>query len=211
MMKHTKGWATACVVAGLLATTAACSSDDQARPDPTATPTAKCATGTYAWSDVVRRDVLTGVAEKQTFGKNGGMLTQPLRRLHTPRTEATTETGPKVEPVAALRSLGAHIGGAGKDSAFSEAGRPAPDVDGNTTDTSGPGTLVTYAYVEEVTAAFRRTCAGGEPSTGRATSWTVEGSGVLDCGQPQTAFDDSEPAREAALLSCAPGAPATKD
>lgn len=208
-MKTTKSWVTACAVTALLATTAACSSGGDARPAQAAKTTAACASGTYAWSGVVQREVLTGVARKQTFGRNGGKLTQPLRRLHTPRTEATTETGPKIDPVTALRSLGAHIGGGGEDSAFSEAGRPAPRLDGNRSETSGPGTLVAYAFVTEVTADFRRTCPGGEPSTGRATSWSADGSGVLGCAESQLDLEDSEPALEAALLSCERDAPAT--
>ncbi|MFF9145822.1 hypothetical protein ACF1BN_13285 [Streptomyces sp. NPDC014861] len=206
-MKTVKRWAAACAVAPLLAATAACTSDDGARPAGAAKAAEACA---YAWSNVVERDVLTGVAKRQTFGEDGGRLTQPLRRLHTPRTEAATETGPRTDPATALRSLGAHVGGGGEDSAFAEAGRPAPDLDTIRSAASGPGTLVSYAYVREVTADFRRTCTGGEPSTGSATSWSVDGGGVLRCEESRADLEGSGPALEAALRSCGPGAPATR-
>ncbi|MFF2777342.1 hypothetical protein ACFVU3_20820 [Streptomyces sp. NPDC058052] len=206
---------TACAVTALLAGAAtACTSDGGTRTSATARPAATtdaCATaGTYTWSGVGQREVLTGVAEKQTFEENGGKLTQPLKRLHTPRTEATTVKGPKIDAGAVLRSLGAHIGGGGEDSVFSEAGRPAPELDEEIHSTSGPGTLVAYTYVRVVTGEFSRACPGGEPSTGRATSWVGDGTGVLECDQPRAALKDSEPALEAALLSCGPDAPAAK-
>ncbi|MEU3605425.1 hypothetical protein AB0E83_08170 [Streptomyces sp. NPDC035033] len=209
-------WAARAALAALLAGTTACTSggDDRAAAPqrPAAggiTAPAACADGTYDWFDIAQRDVLTGVAEKQTLGEGGGRLTNPVRRLHTPRTAVTTETGPAVHAAAALRSLGARVGG-GEDGAFAEAGRRAPGLDDSRTDVDGPGTLVDYAYVREVVAGFRHTCPGGAVSTGRAVGWTVAGTGVLDCGEPAETLEDSGPAQAAARLSCGPDDPASK-
>lgn len=210
--KSVKSWMAAGAVAALLTGTAACTSDGDARATATtspaapakSTPATACANGTYAWLDVDERDVLTGVAAKQVLGKGGGKLTEPMRRLHTPRVAVDMASGPKVDAAAALRSLGAHIGGAGEDSTFSETGRPAPDLDGRDTAVDGPGTFVAYAYVREVVADFRLTCPGGEPSTGSAVSWYVDGSGVLDCTEPPKSLKESEAAEAAARLSCGP-------
>ncbi|MFJ5710816.1 hypothetical protein [Streptomyces sp. NPDC093105] len=208
--KSVSRWMAAGAVAALLGGTAACSSDGGTQAAVSQRPaaaargaaTTACASGTYVWFNVVQRDVLTGVAEKQVLGKGGGDLTRPLTRLHTPRTGVTTETGPKVDAAAALRSLGSHIGGAGEDSVFSETGRPAPDLDGNPTHVDGPGAIVEYTYVREVVGDFRLTCPGGEPSTGRAVGWSVDGMGILDCAEPPRALKDSEAAQAAARLSC---------
>ncbi|WP_282694596.1 hypothetical protein [Streptomyces sp. CC208A] len=219
--KITKTWTAACAVAVLLAGTAACSSGGEARTAPPQRPagaaksTAKdtasaCAGGAFLWFNVEQRDVLTGVTEKQTLGKGGGALTHRPARLHTPRTGVTTETGPEADARATLRSLGAHIGGDGEDSAFSEPSRPAPKLDGGRTSVTGAGTFVEFSYVRQVTADFRHTCADGTASTGRATSWTVDGSGVLDCAEPSKGLQDSAPGLAAARLSCDPGAPAVK-
>ncbi|MFD8013034.1 hypothetical protein [Streptomyces sp. NPDC058955] len=209
-MKSVKNWMAAGAVAALLTGTAACTSGGDApatatqQPPATAKSTAAtaCADGTYAWLDVEQRDVLTGVAAKQVLGKGGGELTEPMQPLHTPRVAVDTTSGPKVDATAALRSLGAHIGGAGEDSTFSETGRPAPDLDRRDTAVNGPGTFVAYRYVREVVADFRLTCPGGEPSTGRAVSWYLDGSGVLDCAEPPKALKDSKTAESAARRSC---------
>ncbi|MEU3401935.1 hypothetical protein [Streptomyces filamentosus] len=206
---------TACAAAVLLAGTAACSADGDTRADATARPATPAAACTYTWSGVQQRDVLTGVAEEQVFGEGGGRLTRPLKRVHNPSTGATTETGPEAGAKDVLLSLAAHLEGTGTEAPFDRAsfvraGRPAPALDGNTTATSGAGTLVAYAFVRQVTGDYRRTCTGGKPSTGSATSWTTEGSGVLDCKEPSSTFDEGEPSREAALRSCPPGSPAAR-
>ncbi|MFD4371205.1 hypothetical protein [Streptomyces sp. NPDC058486] len=218
-MKNTmKNALAACAATVLLAGTAACSSDGDTRPAATervshaarsSAPTA-CSGGTYTWFNVERRDVLTGVAEKETLGKGGGRLTRAIARLHSPRTAVTMETGPAVDAAAALRSLGAHIGGGGEDSSFAEAGRTAPDLDPGITDVQGAGTIVQYSFVRLATGDFRYSCPGGKPSAGRATSWIVDGTGILDCDEPAKVLKDSAPGRDAARLSCGPKAPATK-
>ncbi|GHJ92381.1 hypothetical protein SNE510_19000 [Streptomyces sp. NE5-10] len=216
--KHGGRLAAVCALAALLAGTAACTSDGDARPAATQRPAGAakstvataCADGTFAWINVEQRDVLTGVAAPQRLGKGGGRLTNPMRSLHTPRTEATTETGPKVDAAAALRSLGRHVGGAGEDAGFSEVGRSAPGVEGRPTSLDGPGTIVEYAFVREVVADFRYTCPDARASTGRATGWMVDGTGLLDCDEPVRSLEDSRPARAAARLSCRPDAPAAK-
>ncbi|MFE6224983.1 hypothetical protein [Streptomyces sp. NPDC057854] len=197
-----------CATVALLAGTAACTSGGDGRATATGRPTTAapsataCAGGAYAWSDVVERAVLTGVADRQVLGAGGGKLTEPLRRVHTPRTAVDTESGPKADPVATLRSLGARVGGAGEDDAFADPGQPAPDLGASGTDVDGAGTFVWYAYVREVTGAFRLTCPGGEPSTGTAVGWSVDGTGVLDCDEPRSALEDSEAALAAARASC---------
>ncbi|MFB7278702.1 hypothetical protein ACFCZV_16450 [Streptomyces hydrogenans] len=210
--------ASVCALAALLAGTAACTSDDGTRPTATQRPSGPakspvptaCADGTFVWINVDQRDVLTGVAAAQKLGKGGGELTNPMRSLHTPRTDVATETGPKVDAAAALRSLGRHIGGAGEDAVFAEVGRSAPGVEGNPTSIDGPGTIVEYAFVREVVADFRHTCPDAGASTGRATGWMVDGTGVLDCDEPVKSLEDSRPAQAAARLSCPPDAPAVK-
>lgn len=119
-MKIRQTWLSACAVVTLIAGTAACTSDG---PEPAAKPTraaadaadtaaadTACANGTYAWFNVDKRDVLTGVAEKQKLGKGGGKLTNKLELLHTPRVTVTFEKGPRVRAEAVLRSLGIQIG-----------------------------------------------------------------------------------------------------
>ncbi|MFI6420244.1 hypothetical protein ACIBG6_22940 [Streptomyces sp. NPDC050842] len=220
-MKIRQTWLSACAVVTLIAGTAACTSDGPeraAKPTRAAAATAAadtaCANGTYAWFNVDKRDVLTGVAEKQKLGKGGGKLTNKLAPLHTPRVTVTFEKGPRVRAEAVLRSLGLHVdegdaadGVAGE---FTNVRRPAPDLNAGRTRVDGAGTFVDYAYVRQVTADFRYTCADGKRAVGRATSWIIDGAGVLECAQPLRDMEAGEPALTAARLSCGPDAPAAK-
>ncbi|WP_328947369.1 hypothetical protein OG259_41415 (plasmid) [Streptomyces sp. NBC_00250] len=172
-----------------------------------------CENGTYTWFNVDKRDVLTGVAEKQKLGKGGGKLTNRLSTLHTPRTAVTFEKGPRVDAEAALRSLGSHIGERDEidndDYGFADVRRPAPQP-ATTTSVSGAGTFVDFAFVRQVTADFRYTCGNGELATGRAISWTGDGAGVVECSTSVENVKAGEPVLEAARLSCGPNSPAAR-
>ncbi|MCD2469082.1 hypothetical protein MBT42_36725 [Streptomyces sp. MBT42] len=211
----------ACVVAAVLAGTAACTSDGDAPPVkaaavPTAAAGTTCKGGTYAWFNVDKRDVLTGVAEREKVSKKGARLTHRLALLHTPRTAVTFEKGsPAGDARTALRSLAVLVGDAtaddhGMDPEFSNVRRSAPDINSGSTSIDGVGTVVHYAWVEQVTADFRYTCGSGKPVAGRATGWVIDGSGILECSVPLKDAKEGEPAVAAARLSCAPDAPATK-
>ncbi|MFE5511492.1 hypothetical protein ACFQ9J_12860 [Streptomyces sp. NPDC056529] len=208
-----------CAVAVVLAGTAACTSGGGgATAEAKATPTgdAVCEGGVYSWFNVDKRDVLTGVAEKEKVDRKGARLTHALTRLHTPRIAVTFEKGSRaVDAKATLRSLAVHTGVAeadddGVSTDFANAHRPAQNLDDGGTTIDGVGTIVRYAWVEQVTADFRYACGDGKPVTGRATGWVVDGSGFLECSTPIENAKEGEPALAAARLSCDPGAPAAK-
>ncbi|MFD5428348.1 hypothetical protein [Streptomyces sp. NPDC127084] len=222
-MKIKQTFLSACAVSALLAGTAACAPSggepaDKAKRTVGATPAVKaeravdatCENGTYTWFNVDKRHVLTGVAEAQKLGKGGGTLTNKLRPLHTPRVAVTFEKGPRAGAEAALRSLGAHIGGtdaADRDSEFADVRRPVPDLNDGSASTPGDGTFVIYGWVQQVTADFQYTCGEGKQGAGRATSWIDIGSGALDCTVP-LGNEVGDPALDAARLSCGPDSPA---
>ncbi|MBT2398119.1 hypothetical protein [Streptomyces sp. ISL-100] len=223
-MKIRQTCLSACAVAALLAGTAACTSDGgeptgkgsrAADAAPVSAGTTACEDGTYAWFNLDKRDVLTGVAEKQKLGKGGGKLTHKLAPLHTPRVAVTFEKGARVDAEAALRSLGVHIGdtnAADNDDgyAFADVRRSAPDLNADSTSVDGAGTYVNFAWVRQVTADFQYSCGDGERVAGRATSWIVDGSGVVECSEPIGNPKVGRPALTAARLSCGPDAPAAK-
>ncbi|MCX5390078.1 hypothetical protein [Streptomyces sp. NBC_00094] len=211
-MKITQTCLATGVAVVLLTGTAACTSggDEPAVRAVRTTEAAACENGTYTWSRVDKRDVLTGVAEKQELGEGGGALTHEPAPLHTPRVAVTFEEGPRVDPEATLRALGARVGEeVGDDSAFADVRRPAPKLDTGSTSVDGAGTFVEYAWVRQVSADFRYTCGDGRRAAGRATSWIVDGSGVLECTEALGNAREGEPALAAARLSCDPDAPAT--
>ncbi|MFC9705186.1 hypothetical protein ACFTWD_31335 [Streptomyces sp. NPDC056943] len=212
-MKIKETFLSACAVAALLAGTAACTSDGD-RPADKAGPTtgAACKNGTYTWSDVSKKDILTGVSEKQKIGK-GGALTAPRKPLHTPRTAVTFEKGVRGDAKAALLSLGVRIGEVSPDDSgtsheFAHVGRAAPNPV-NRISVTAAGTFVDYAWVREVTGDFRYACGTEKPVTGRAVSWVIDGSGVLECSEPVVETGEKH-AMEASLLACGPDAPAAK-
>ncbi|MCB8901207.1 MULTISPECIES: hypothetical protein [unclassified Streptomyces] len=220
-MKIKKTVLSACAVAAVLAGTAACTSDGEgpgvkASAAPTAAADTTCKNGAYSWFNVDKRDVLTGVAEKEKVSRKGTRLTHKLATLHTPRTAVTFEQGSRAgNAKAVLRSLAVLIGEADPDdhgvsTEFTNVRRAAPDINNGSTTIDGVGTIVHYAWVEQVTADFRYTCGGGKPVTGRATGWVIDGSGILECSTPIKDAKEGEPALTAARLSCAPDAPAAK-
>ncbi|MEU8677668.1 hypothetical protein [Streptomyces sp. NPDC048560] len=216
-MKITQTCLSVGAIAALVAVAAGCTSDGRepsARGEGRSTVGAACENGTYAWFNTHERDVLTGVAEKQTLGPGGGTLTHRLRPLHTPRTAVTFERGPQAGAETALRSLGAHLGDPeaadGNGYEFADVRRAAPALSKNSTGVDGAGTFVDYAWVRQVTADFRYTCGDGTHVTGRATSWTINGSGVLECSEPAGNVKEHTPGLEAARLSCGPDAPAAE-
>ncbi|MFF1510395.1 hypothetical protein [Streptomyces sp. NPDC058326] len=206
----------ACAVAALAVGAVACTADGELPADraKNAAVAEACENGTYTWFNVDERDVLTAVAPKQTLGEGGGTLTHRPTRLHTPRTAVTVEKGPRVDTEAALRSLGVHIGDTDaadtEDYAFADVRRPAPRLETSTTSVQGGGTFVDYAFVRQVTGDFRYTCGSGEPARGRAISWTIDGSGVLECSEVSKGVTAEDPALTAARMSCGPGAPAAR-
>ncbi|ALO10255.1 hypothetical protein AQF52_4661 [Streptomyces venezuelae] len=217
-MKIKEGFLSACAVAALLAGTAACTSGtDERSAAATAALNAACKNGRYEWFNVDKRDVLTSVAEKETLGKGGGALTNRPMALHTPRVAVTFDKGTRAgaaQSKAALLSLGARIGETEKlegiEYEFANVNRPSPVPDKNHTEVLGAGTFVDYTWVEQVTADFRYTCGTDRPVAGRATSWTIDGSGVLECSESIAEASERDPVRQAAVLSCGPDAPASK-
>ncbi|MFE1550188.1 hypothetical protein [Streptomyces sp. NPDC058718] len=214
-MKIKETFLSACAVAALLAGTAACTSEGDGAADKAGPTTgAACENGTYTWSNVNKKDILTGVSEKQEIGKGGGALTAALKPLHTPRTAVTFAKGaPAGDAEAALLSLGVRIGevspdDVGTSNEFAHVGRDAPNPV-NRTSVTAAGTFVDYAWVREVTGDFRYACGTDKPVTGRAVGWTVDGSGVLECSEPVVETGEKH-AMEAALLACGPDAAAAK-
>lgn len=214
-MKIKETFLSVCVVAAVLAGTAACTSDGDG-PTAKATAGTPCEDGAYSWFNVDKRDVLTGVAEKEKIDRKGARLTHKLTPLHTPRTAVTFEKGPRAgNAKAALRSLAVFIGETnadddGESTAFTDVHRSAPDLNDGSTTIDGLGTIVQYAWVKQVTADFRYTCGDGKPVTGRATGWVIDGSGLLECSTPIKNVKEGAPALAAARLSCDPDAPAAK-
>ncbi|MFH9725679.1 hypothetical protein ACH4M4_22340 [Streptomyces sp. NPDC017254] len=204
----------ACTVAALLTGTVACTTDGAGAADVARhTVDTACRGGSYTWFDIDRRDVLTGVGQKQRIGKGGGPLTNRLSPLRTPATAVTFEKGPRADPDATLSSLGDHIGETnatdGDGYGFADVRRPAPELVSNTTTVSDAGTYVEYAWVRQITGDFQYTC-GGKRAAGRAIGWTTDGSGILECSTPIDIAVAGEPAPEAARLSCGAQSPAAK-
>ncbi|MFJ4340069.1 hypothetical protein [Streptomyces sp. NPDC088915] len=206
-----EGCLAAGVVAALLAGAGACTSDGgEPVAEPKATAEPACKDGTYAWFNVDRRDVLTGVAAQQKLGKGGGTLTREVTPLHAPRVAVAFERGPRIDTRAVLRSLGTRTGDVDDDPGFTDVHRPAPDPRAVTTAVEGAGAFVNYSWVKQVVADFTYTCGNGGRTTGRATSWVVNGSGVLDCSLPAEDAKEGDPALAAARFSCDPHDPAAK-
>ncbi|MFJ3505531.1 hypothetical protein [Streptomyces sp. NPDC090135] len=215
-MKITKTGFSACAVAALLAGAVACTNEGGGATEQATRMTgAACANGTYTWSDVDVRDVLTGVAEKQQLGEGGGTLTREPAPLHLPITAVTFEKGPRVDAGAVLRSLAVRVGDAdaaeGDGHGFADVHRAAPGFRSEATSVDGAGTFVQYAWVRQVGADFQYSCSGG-PAAGHAVGWTVDGSGVLECSTPitNTKAGEGKVALEAARLSCGPDSPAAR-
>ncbi|MEU6523273.1 hypothetical protein ABZ892_10600 [Streptomyces sp. NPDC046924] len=214
-MKIKETFLAACAVAVVLAGTAACTTDGD-RPTAKATADIPCEDGAYSWFNVDKRDVLTGVAEKEEISRKGARLTHKLTPLHTPRTAVTFEKGSRAgNAEAALRSLAVLVGETNADddgvsTAFTDVHRSAPDLNDGSITIDGVGTIVQYAWTKQVTADFRYTCGDGKPVTGRAIGWVNDGSGLLECSTPIKNVKEGAPALAAARLSCDPDAPAAK-
>ncbi|MFF3310343.1 hypothetical protein [Streptomyces sp. NPDC002952] len=214
-MKIKETFLSACAVAAVLASAAACTSDGD-KPTAKATADTVCKDGTYSWFNVDKQDVLTGVAEKERIDRKGARLTHKLTPLHTPRTAVTFEKGSRAgDAKAALRSLAVFTGETNADddgvsTEFTNVHRSAPDLNNGSATIDGTGTFVQYAWTKQVTADFRYTCGDGKPLTGRATGWVNDGSGLLECSTPIKNVKEGEPALAAARLSCDSDAPAAK-
>ncbi|MFD3590431.1 hypothetical protein [Streptomyces sp. NPDC058683] len=215
------GLASLVLAAGLTACTGGTGGGD-GRPgggaSGTGTAAAKaCGDGTFSWSAVKKSDRLTGVSENERLGAGGGALRNPLERVYTPRPSVRTQ-GPALSPAEVLFSLGKKIGeidstartladdDSGTTHAFTDVHAKAPALDNGAVRLDGAGDYVTYDGVREVTGDFRYSCPDGRTTTGHARSWTVDLSGVLDCGETM----DARIARQAARLSCETGSAATK-
>ncbi|MCG7204667.1 hypothetical protein [Streptomyces arenae] len=176
-----------------------------------------CRGGTFTWSGVKQSDRLTGVSASQRLGKGGGALENPLRRVYTPHPSVRTE-GPALSPAEVLFSLGKRIGeidstaatladdDSGTTYVFTDVHAKAPALDDGFTRIDGPGDIVAYAGVREVTGTFRYSCRDGASSTGQARNWRVDLAGLVNCGETVGAGI----ARQAARLSCEDGSAARK-
>jgi hypothetical protein len=194
------------------------SEDASARAATAAKP---CARGTFTWSNVTKRERLTGASAAEDLGADGGKLQNPLRRVYTPRVSVRSQ-GSAPAPAEVLFSLGKKaavidsnaqtLGEAadGESWAFTDVRTPAPKLDKGPValdGRGGAGTFVQYAGVKEVEADFHYSCPKGGTATGHARSWTVDVTGVLDCGHSV----ETDLARAAARHSCDQGAPAGED
>ena len=223
MRCSTRGtWATGLAGVALVAGLTGCSGggDGRAAAKSSAPAVAKaCADGTFTWSAVKKTEKLTGVSGVQALGNGGGTLSDPLRRVYTPRASVKV-SGPAVSPGEVLFSLGKKTGEIESDArtlaesggdtwSFTDVHAKAPSLNGDRTTVEGAGEIVKYAAVREVAGDFRYTCPGGTTTKGQARSWQDDITGVLDC---QEGVHHSEAlSRQAARLSCEPGSPATRN
>lgn len=175
-----------------------------------------CEGGMYAWFNVRRDWVLTGVGDVEKAGRGSSDLKDGIHRLYTPRTAVRSE-GPALKGKDVLWSLAVHIGEVDADDAgsvdsyFTHVGRKAPAMDaGGRVTFEHSARVVRYALVKQVDADFRYSCSGGgKATTGHAVSWLVDGQGVLECSTPVGEKAHS-PARDAARLACGAGSVAAK-
>ncbi|MFF4901773.1 hypothetical protein [Streptomyces sp. NPDC001068] len=179
-----------------------------------------CAHGTYEWFNVKRPVRLSAVSDVETLGKGGGKLNGLKHRVWSPKTSVSSH-GPALPPRDVLFSLAEFIGEAQEgddaaDMAFTEVGRTPGDPNSTrTSSVDGAGSFVDYNATHAVEADFRYTCRHATAVTsGHATSWTADGSGIFECGTrlgfPKENRDDLAVAREAARLSCAPDSKAAQ-
>lgn len=85
------------------------------------------------------------------------------------------------------KSVGeAQEGDASADMAFTDVGKKPGDPNrSRATSTAGAGRYVMYNEAHIVEADFQYTCPHFKAVTiGHAKSWTMEGSGILECGTP---------------------------
>ncbi|MEU2913638.1 hypothetical protein ACFYM3_14500 [Streptomyces massasporeus] len=168
-----------------------------------------CADGTFTWSQVTKRDRLTGVSDPERLGEGGGSLQNRMRRVYTPRPSVRAD-GPAPSPAEILFSFGKKTGEIDSDArtlaeaggdtwSFTDVRLPAPDLDDDRVTPHAAGEFVQYAGVREVSADFRYTCPDGRAVSGHARNWTVDISGLTDCDERP----DSALAREVARRACA--------
>ncbi|KOV98992.1 hypothetical protein ADK65_20175 [Streptomyces sp. NRRL B-1140] len=167
-----------------------------------------CANGTFTWSHLTERDRLTGVSGPERLRKGSGTLQNPMRRVYTPSPSVRAD-GPAPSAAEILFSLGKKIGEIDSDArtlaeaggdtwSFTDVRQPAPRLDEERIRPGAPGRFVQYAGVREVTADFRYTCPDGRTVSGRARNWTIDITGLTDCGERP----DSALAREVARTAC---------
>ncbi|WP_326570321.1 hypothetical protein OG539_40655 [Actinacidiphila glaucinigra] len=172
-----------------------------------------CGNGTYQWFNVERPIRLSALSDVQTLGKGGGKFTKaPKHRVSWPETSVSAH-GPAVPRRDVLFSLAKLVGEAqeddtGADMAFTDVGRKPGDPNrSRAISTTGAGRYVMYDEAHIVEADFRYTCPHSMAVTiGHAKSWTMEGSGILECGTPIDFGSQAHQAvaRVAARISCGP-------
>lgn len=191
---------------------------------PVVTPTAAafsfapkaCRGGTYTWSGVKERKVVTAVTAAQTIGPKGGKFTEPYRQLRNDTAEVTAH-GPALDLAQVEGELAVRLGLLNREELqFGdnyELARPGDRIPAeDPADSSyGPGgrtvQVVQWAEARIVDADFRYACRGAEQPTvtGHVHTWyRGHGRGSLGC----QVRDLPPVAREAARLSCRPGDPA---
>ncbi|MFJ7177292.1 hypothetical protein ACIQXA_13000 [Streptomyces massasporeus] len=197
------------VIGVLVACTAEAGGDEAGKGRRTGKAAAKaCADGTFTWSQVTKRDRLTGVSDPERLGEGGGSLQNRMRRVYTPRPSVRAD-GPAPSPAEILFSFGKKTGEIDSDArtlaeaggdtwSFTDVRLPAPDLDDDRVTPHAAGEFVQYAGVREVSADFRYTCPDGRTVSGHARNWTVDISGLTDCDERP----DSALAREVARRAC---------
>lgn len=168
-----------------------------------------CSGGTFTWSQVTKRDRLTGVSDPERLDEGGGSLQNRMRRVYTPSPSVRAD-GPAPSPAEILFSLGKRTGAIDSDArtlaevsgdtwAFTDVRLTAPELDDGRVTPHAAGEFVQYAGVREVAADFRYTCPDGRTVSGHARNWTVDISGLTDCDERP----DSALARDVARRACA--------
>ncbi|MEU0215271.1 hypothetical protein ABZ281_09135 [Streptomyces sp. NPDC006265] len=206
----TAGLVVGVLVTGLTACTGQAGGDEAGKDRKIGEAAAKaCADGTFTWSQVTKRDRLTGVSDPERLGEGGGSLQNRMRRVYTPRPSVRAD-GPAPSSAEILFSFGKKTGEIDSDArtlaeaggdtwSFTDVRLPAPDLDDDRVTPHAAGEFVQYAGVREVSADFRYTCPDGRTVSGHARNWTVDISGLTDCDERP----DSALAREVARRVCA--------
>ncbi|WP_406274268.1 hypothetical protein OH779_38930 [Actinacidiphila glaucinigra] len=178
-----------------------------------------CGNGTYQWFNIERPIRLSALSEVQSLGRGGGKFTKaPKHRVSWPETSVSVH-GPAVPQRDVLFALAKLVGEAqegdtGADMAFTDVGRKPDDPNrSRAISTTEAGRYVMYDEAHIVEADFRYTCPQSKAATiGHAKGWTMEGSGILECGTPIDVGSQAHlaVAREAARISCGPKSPAAQ-
>ncbi|MGH4034029.1 hypothetical protein ACQB60_34430 [Actinomycetota bacterium Odt1-20B] len=172
----------------------------------------ECKSGTYTWSDVQRKDTLTGLAKPIRFKKKASHYVadiKPLPRGHHQVTFTAETSGPEAK--GALKSLGRQLKLDGKLASLGEeVGHSAVGFE-DESDSTLKGAYYAWSSADIVKAEFSYRCNGAQPVHGSVLTWESSGTGFLPCTDRQ---EEDEEADKAALTAarerCPQGSPAAE-